>query len=159
MSADITGRIDRFVGEDGHQGFGAGSADGFEGRDHAGVDVGEIEFVDAVVVEKPGEDFGYIFLIVRVSFGIAEGTADEHRCSIADVAGDDRFRQDRLIEVGQGGVDGVAKIDAGVDKGAVKIEDDEAWCGKGRHLLTIIDGRAVSSVAGKRGDDARFDWT
>ena len=31
-----------------------------------------------------------------------------------------------LAEVGEGGVDGVAEVDAGVDEGAVEIEDDEA---------------------------------
>jgi hypothetical protein len=51
--------------------------------------------------------------------------------------------------VAEGGVDGVAEIDAGVDKGAVEIKDDEAGHGRGRHFLTIIDRRAVSSVPGK----------
>jgi hypothetical protein len=41
--------------------------------------------VDSVVVEEVGKCFHYVFLIVDVSFGVAEGAADEQRGSIADV--------------------------------------------------------------------------
>ena len=60
---------------------------------------------------------------------------------------------------GEGSGDGLAEIDARVDEAAVEIEDDEADYGRATHLLTTIDRRAVSSVPGTRGEDARFDWT
>jgi len=80
-----------------------------------GVEDGVIEFVDAVVVEEKCQGFGYIFFVVDVAFGVAEGSADEERGSVADVAGDDGFGELRLAEVGEGGVDGVAEVGAGVD--------------------------------------------
>lgn len=146
VGADIAGGIDRFICEDGHGNFGAGCTDGFERRDYAGVDVGEIELMDTVVVEKIREDLGYIFFIVNVAFGVAEGTADEHGSSVANVAGDDRLWKRRFVEVVEGGVDRVAEVDAGVDQRAVKIEDDEAGKGSERHFLTIIEIYAVSSL-------------
>jgi carbonic anhydrase len=142
--ADIAGRVDGLVGENGHQGFGPDGVDGFERREDAGVDVSEVQLVDAVVVEKVGQNFGDVFFVVDVAFGIAEGAADEHGGSVADVAGDDGVGKRRLVEVCESGVDGVAEIDAGVDEGAVEIEDDEP--GARGHFLTIIDGAGVSSV-------------
>jgi carbonic anhydrase len=102
--------------------------------------------MDTVVVKEVCKDFGYILFVVNVAFGVAEGAADEHGGSVADVAGDDGFGKRRLVEVGERGVDGVAEIDAGVDEGAVEIEDDEARLGGGVHFFTIIDGAGVSSV-------------
>jgi len=102
-------------------------ADAFEGFDDAGVNVGEVEFVDAVVVEEEGEGFGYIFFVVDVAFGVAEGSADEQGSAVADVARDDGLGECGLSEVDEGGVDGVAEVDAGIDEGAVEIEDEEAW--------------------------------
>ena len=52
VGADVARGVDGFVGEDGHEGFGPGGADGFEGVEDAGVDVGVVELVDAVVVEE-----------------------------------------------------------------------------------------------------------
>jgi hypothetical protein len=124
--ADVAGGVDGLVGEDGHEGLGAMSTDSFEGFEHARVDVGVVELVDAVVVEEKGDGFGYIFFVVNVAFGVAQSAADKQGNAIADVAGDDRFRQFGLAEVGESGVDGVAEIDAGVDEGAVQVEDDEA---------------------------------
>ena len=74
-----------------------------------------------------------------VAFGIAEGPADEERGSVADVAGDDGFGELGFAEVGEGGVDGVTEVGAGVDEGAVEIEDEEAgrW-GQG-HCFRVID--------------------
>jgi hypothetical protein len=46
-----------------------------------------------------------------VAFGIAEGSADEERGAVADVAGDDGFGKLGLAKVGESGVDGVAEID------------------------------------------------
>ncbi len=101
-------------------------ADGFEGFEDAWIDVGVVEFMDAVVIEEKCECFGYILLVSGVAFGIADGAADEHGGPVADVAGDDSFGEGGFAEVGKRGVDGVAEIDAGVDEGAVEIEDDEA---------------------------------
>lgn len=87
--ADVAGGVDGLVGEDGHGELGVGSADGFERGQDAGIDVGEVEFVDAVVVEKERNRIGDILLVVDVAFGVSECAADEHGGSIADVAGDD----------------------------------------------------------------------
>lgn len=146
VGADIARGINWFIRENGHRGFGAGSADGFKRRDNAGIDVGEVQFVNSVVVEEICEDFGYIFFVVNVAFGVAEGAADEHGSSVANVTGDDRFGERGSVEMSEGGVDGVAEVDAGVDQRAVKIEDDEAGKGSERHFLTIIEIYAVSSV-------------
>src|SRR5689334_19424939 len=100
--------------------------DGFNGFEYAGVEAGVVEFMDAVVVKEECQGFGYIFLVVNVALGVAEGAADEERGPVADVAGDDGFGEFRFAEVGKGGVDGVAEIDAGVDEGAVEVEDEEA---------------------------------
>ena len=102
-----------------------------KGFDDAGVDIGVVEFVDAVVVEEEGQGFGDVLFVVDVAFGVAEGAADEHGGAVADVAGDDGVGELRLAEVGEHGVDGVAEVDAGVDEGAVEIEDEEAgrWGG------------------------------
>ncbi len=109
--------------------------------------MGVVEFVDAVVVEEECEGFGYIFFVVDVAFGVAEGAADEERGSVADVAGDDGFGEFGFAEVREGGVDGVAEIDAGVDESAVEIKDEEArrWC-KG-HSVRVIDSAGVSFLA------------
>jgi len=61
--ADVTGRVDWFVGEDGHEDVRMCGVDCFQGLNHAGVDVRVIEFMDPVVVEKKCECFGYILLI------------------------------------------------------------------------------------------------
>lgn len=99
--------------------------DGVERLEDAWVKMGVVEFVNAVVVEEEGEGCGYIFFVVDVAFGIAEGPADEKGGTVADVAGNDGFGELGLAEVGEGGVDGVAEIDAGVDEGTVEIEDEE----------------------------------
>ena len=88
--------------------------------------MGVVKFVDAVVVEEECECFGYIFFVMEVAFGVAEGTADEERGSVADVTGDDGFGEFGFAEVGEGGVDGVAKVGPGVDESAVEVEDQEA---------------------------------
>ena len=66
-----------------------------------------------------------------------------------------------LAEVGQGGVDGVAEVDAGVDEGAVEIEDEEAG-GREGTLLRVIDW-SWCKLAGNEGDlcDERWmrEWT
>src|SRR6202012_4156580 len=85
VSADVAGGMDGLVGEDGHEDLRVSGAYGFEGFEDAGVDVGVVEFVDAVVVEKECESFGYILLVGGVAFGVADGAADEHGGSIADV--------------------------------------------------------------------------
>jgi hypothetical protein len=100
--------------------------DGFEGFKNARVEDGVVELVEAVVVEEEYEGFGYIFFVVDVAFGVAEGPADEKGGAVADVAGDDGFGELRFAEVGEGGVDGVTEVGAGVDEGAVEIEDEEA---------------------------------
>jgi hypothetical protein len=38
------------------------------------------------------------------------------------------------VEVGEGGVDGVAEVLAGVDEGSVEVEDEEA--GRGGHSFS-----------------------
>ena len=73
-----------------------------------------------------------------VAFGVAEGPADEQGGAVADVAGDDGFGKCGLAEVLEGGVDGVAEVDAGVDEGAVEIEDEEAR--RDRHGLLRSGG-------------------
>lgn len=125
VGADVARGVDGFVGQDGHEDAGVGSADGLERFENTRVKVGVVQLMDAVVVEEVGEGLGHIFFVVDVAFGVAEGTADKERGAIADVAGDDRFGQFGLAEVDEGGVDGVAEIDAGVDEGAVEIEDKE----------------------------------
>ena len=75
--------------------------------------------MDAVVREEKGEGFVDVLFVVDVAGGVAEGSADEHGDAVADVAGDDGFGEGGSAEVGEGGVDGVAEVDAGVDEGAV----------------------------------------
>jgi carbonic anhydrase len=134
--------------------------DGFEGFEDAGVEEGVVELVDAVVVEKEGEGFGYVFFIVGVAFGIAEGPADEERGSVTDIAGDDGFGELRLAEVGEGGVDGVAEIGAGVDEGAVEIEDEEARRWGQEHCLRVIDsGCKLLGTGGTMHRAMAGDWT
>jgi hypothetical protein len=137
--ADVAGGLDGFVGQDGHEHLGMCGTDGRQGFEYARVEDGVVELMDTVVVEKECKGFGYIFFIVDVALGIAEGPADEERGSVADVAGDDGLGELRLAEVGAGGVDGVAEVDAGVDERAVEIEDEEAgrW-GQG-HCFRVID--------------------
>ena len=137
--ADVAGGVYGLVGEDGHGEIRHCGADGLEGLDGSGVDVGEVEFVDAVVVEEEGEGFGYKFFVVEIAGGIAEGAADEHGGSVAEMAGDDGWRELGLAEVAEHGVDGVGEINAGVDEGAVEIEDEKAGRGYGGHLLRVID--------------------
>ena len=143
MGADVAGGVDGFVGEDGHEDAGVGGADGFERFEDTGVKVGVVQLMDAVVVEEIGEGLGYILFVVGVAFGVAEGAADEKRGAVADVAGDDGFGEFGFAVVGEGGVDGVAEIDAGVDEGAVEIEDEEPGPRDKRHLLRVIDSTGV----------------
>ena len=82
-----------------------GFAYGLERGEDARIDVGKVEFVDAVVVEKKCNRFGDILLIVDIAFGVAEGTTDEHGCTIPDVAGDDVIGERRLAQVGEHAVD------------------------------------------------------
>ena len=105
--ADVAGGVYGFVGEDGHGERWLGGADGLEGFDGSGVDEGEVEFVDAVVVEEEGESFGYKFFVVEIAGGVAKGAADEHGCAVAEMAGDDGRRELGLAEVAEHGVDGV----------------------------------------------------
>ena len=105
VSADVARGVDGLVGEDRHQDIGMGCADGFEGCDNASVDIGVIEFVDAVVVEKEGQGIGHVLLVVDVSFRIAESAADEHRGPVSYIAGDDRLGELRFAEVSKHGVD------------------------------------------------------
>jgi len=93
VGADIAGRIDRLVGQDGHEGFGAVGADRGERFEDTRVEEGVVELVDAVVVEEECKRLGYIFFVVNIAFGVAKGSADEERGSVADVAGDDGFGQ------------------------------------------------------------------
>jgi carbonic anhydrase len=103
--------------------------------------------VDAVVVEEECKSFGYIFFVVDVAFGVAEGSADEEGGSVADVAGDDGFGELRFAEVREGGVDGVAEVDAGVDESAVKVEDEETGRWFEGHSVRVIDSAGVSFLA------------
>jgi hypothetical protein len=136
VSADVARGADRFVGEDGHENFGVVGADGSQCFEDAWVEVGIVEFVDAVVVEKECDRLGYVLLVSGVAFGVADGAADQHGDTIADVAGDDSFGKRGLAKVREGGVDGVAEVDARVDESAVEIEDDEAGCdGESGHSL------------------------
>ena len=145
--ADVTGGLDGFVGQDGHEDLGVRGTDGFEGFEDAGVEDGVVEFVDAVVVKEECQGFGYIFLVVNVALGVAEGAADEERGSVADVAGDDGFGEFRFAEAVKGGVDGVAEVDAGVDERAVEVKDEKAGRWDERHYLRVIDSRGVSFFA------------
>jgi carbonic anhydrase len=135
-------------------------ADGFEGFEDAGVDVGVVELVDAVVVEEKCERFGYILLVGGVAFGVPDGAADQHGGPVADVARDDGFGEGGLAEMGEGGVDGVAEIDARVDEGAVEIEDDEAGREGERHRLSVNDAVGISLLAkGETMRRAERKWT
>jgi hypothetical protein len=139
VSADVAGGVDRLVGQDSHEHLGVCGADGFEGLEDARVEDGVVELVEAVVVEEEGESFGYIFFVVDVALGVAEGPADEKGSSVADVTGDDGFGEFGLAEVGEGGVDGVTEVGAGVDEGAVEIEDEEAGRRGEGHCFRVID--------------------
>ena len=86
-----------------------------------------------------------VFFVVDVAVGVAEGAADEHGDAVADVAGDDGVGELGLAEVGEGGVDGVAEVDAGVDEGAVEVEDEEAGDG--------VEGHTAMVAVGSRADD------
>ena len=140
--ADVAGGVYWFVGQDGHGEIGEGGTDGFEGFDGAGVDVGVVELVDAVVAEEEGEGLVDVLFVVDVAGGVTERAADEHGDAIADVAGNDGLWELGFAEVGEGGVDGVAEVDAGVDEGAIKIEDDEARREAERHRAMVAAGGA-----------------
>ena len=144
VRADVAGGVDGLVGEDGHGEVGKRGADGFEGFYDAGVDVGVVELVDAVVGEEEGEGFFDVLFVMDVAGGVAKGSADEHGDAVAYVAGDDGFGERGLAEVGEGGVDGVAEVDAGVDEGSVEIEDDEVGDGIERHIAMVAAGDAGS---------------
>ena len=93
--------------------------------------------------------------------GVAEGAADEHGGAVADVAGDERVGQGRLADVGEGGVDGVAEVEGGIDERAIKIKDQQAGrhtnhgasvaaplCTfEGERLLVVIDGYVARTGA------------
>ena len=98
--ADGAGRVDGLVGEDSHEDFGVGGADGLERGEDTWVEKGVVELMDAVVVEKECNCFSYVFFVVDVAFGIADGAADKHGGAVADVVGDDGFRQLGFAEVG-----------------------------------------------------------
>ena len=129
--ADGAGRVDRLVGKERDGEGRMGETDEFEGFYDAGIDGGEVNFVNAVEVQKERDGFGYIFFVVNVAFGIAERTADEHGGTVAEVTRDDLLWQQGFAEVGEHGVDGVGEISARVDEGAVEVEDEELerWCG------------------------------
>jgi len=152
VGTDVAGGMDGFVGEDGHEDLRICAADNFEGFEDARIDVGVVEFVDAIVVEEECECIGYILLVGDVTFGVADGAADEHGGSVADVTGDDGLGESGLAEVGEGGVDGVAEIDAGVDEGAVEIEDDEAGRGEG-HASRVIDKKTAAALESRPPSD------
>jgi hypothetical protein len=142
VGADVAGGVDGLVGENGHGEAGVGGTDGLERVDSAGVDVGEVKLVGAVVIEEEGDGVVEVGLLDAV--GVAEGATDEHGGSVADVAGDDGVGEGGAVKVGQGGVDGVAEVLAGVDEGSIEVEDEEAGMGKS-HDFTIRD---VGSDAG-----------
>jgi len=90
--------------------------------------------VDLVVGDEPGEGFvdegvvmGIGFCVYQVSVG--ECATDESGGSVADVSRDGVGRKLRLAEVSEGGVDGVGKVDLGVDEGTVEVEDQESGSG------------------------------
>jgi hypothetical protein len=139
VGADITGRVDRFISENGHKDVGMCGADGFERLEDARVDVGVIELMNSVIVEEKRKCFGYILLIVGVAFGVADGAANKHGDTVSDIAGDHGMRESRFAEVGEGGINGVTEIDTRVDEGAVEIEDEETGGWRVRHCLRVID--------------------
>ena len=112
VGADVAGWVDGFIREDRHEDSGVSGSDGIERFEDTGVKVGVVELVDAVVVEKECKCFGYIFFVVEVALGVAKGAADEDGGTVSDVAGDDGFGEFRFAEVREGGIDGVAKVDA-----------------------------------------------
>jgi ParB-like chromosome segregation protein Spo0J len=84
-------------------------------------------------------------LVVDVAGRVAEGAADEHGGSVADIAGDDGFGELGLAEMEEHGVDGVAEVDAGVDEGAIEIEDQETRGGEQRHVSMVAGGVGVAA--------------
>ena len=119
---DGTRGADRFVGEDGHlAGEAVGAADRGEHGLDAIVSVGVVEFVDAVVGEEVLERFVYQMLVA----GIAERPPDQGGSAVADVGGDAVAGEFGASEVLEHGVDGMDEIEAGVDQGAVEIEDEQ----------------------------------
>jgi hypothetical protein len=87
----------------------------------AGVEVGGVQHVLAVVGEEVVQ--GAFEVVVGES---GEGSADERGGAFAYVGVDDLVGEGRLVELGSGGVDGVHEVAAGVDQGAVEVEDQEA---------------------------------
>ncbi len=77
MVADVLGGFDGFVGQDRHEDIGARGVNGFECFEDAGVEVRVIELVDAVIVEEECKGFRYVFFVVDIALGVAEGPADE----------------------------------------------------------------------------------
>jgi len=99
--------------------------------EHVVVDAGEVELMDAVIVQEVFERGENVLFIVEVALGIAEGTADQHGGTVTDVSGDEGVGQLRLAEVEERGIDGVAEVPAGVDQRAVEIEDKQTGSGSG----------------------------
>jgi hypothetical protein len=109
-------------------------ADLGEGIEDAVVASGVVELMGSIVgeeeVEGAAEETVAVGGVEGVEVvGIAEGAADEHGGTVTDVAGDERIWKGRLADVGESCVDGVAKVEGGIDKRAVEVEDEQA----GRH--------------------------
>ena len=102
--------------------------------------------MDAVVVEEEGERISHVFLVMDVSLGIAEGAADEHGGSVADVTTDDGLGELGFSQVNEHGIDGVAEINSGVDKGAIEIEDDQTGSRESHEMSLMEEGTAGSCL-------------
>src|SRR5579859_6789318 len=80
-----------------------------------------VELVGAVVGEEKFESFFYDFLML----GIAERTAYEHGSAVADIGCDHVAGEFGALHELQHRVDGMNKVKARVDQGAIEIEDQE----------------------------------
>ncbi len=113
---------DRLVGEHGHR--DAGGEEAVERLANAGVELGVVELVLAVVAEEEGQ--GLIDVLGGAE--IAKRPLDQHGRAVADVLIDGLVLERIPAHEGERGIDRVRQIEARIDQRAIQIEDEQ------RHL-------------------------
>jgi hypothetical protein len=110
------------IGENCHLAANAArDTDGGESFWNSLVQMRVIEFVDTIVGEKVFERRLHCSFI----FGVAQGSPDQHWGAIADIRSDYVTRQFRVLEVPEGGIDGMNQVQAGIDQRAIEIKHDQ----------------------------------
>src|SRR5438270_8508995 len=66
--------------------------------------------------------------VVRVT----QSATDQSGCAIADISGDDLYRQLVAAVLAKHSVDGICQVNAGIEQGAVQVEDEQAKLGQRR---------------------------